>query len=83
MICWGTDMNELQEIMGTCMDTLEGCFNRLQDMSVQTTLKNMETLVQTLYDLREVYEKLQEIREKVGGEEDGRSEADPGGRDND
>ena len=56
---------------------LEQCFERLQSLNIQPTLGNMEKLVQTLYDLREVY---QEIKE---GEEDGRGQADPDGRNGD
>ena len=50
-------------------DKLEACFNRLQTMRIQATLENMEILVQTLYDLRDLYNKYKE------GEEDGRDQA--------
>ena len=56
-------MEELRKI-------LEACFDRLQKLDIQPTLANMEILVQTLYDLRELYEKL-------GGEKDGGTTADP------
>ena len=49
-------------------EKIEACFNRLQQLDIPATLNNMEILVQTLYDLKDVYEKL-------GGEEDGRSAA--------
>ena len=39
---------------------LSGCFDRLQELEIKPTLHNMETLVQTLYDLRAVYNKLKE-----------------------
>ena len=55
-------MEEIREI-------LEACFDRLQKLDIQPTLTNMEILVQTLYDLRGLYEKL-------GGVDDGRSAAD-------
>ena len=56
-------------------EKIEACFNRLQELDIQPTLPNMEKLVQTLYDLRDVYQML-------GGDEDGRSDADSCGRDN-
>lgn len=49
-------------------EKLEACFERLQNLDIQPTLSNMEKLVQTLYDLREIYKEL--------GENDGRSEID-------
>ena len=52
-------------------EKINECFMRLQSLEIQPTLKNMEKLVQTLYDLREVYNKLEE------GEEDERPAADP------
>ena len=36
-------------------EKLEKCFDRLQNLEIKPTLGNMEILVQTLYDLREVY----------------------------
>lgn len=56
-------------------ETIKECFDRLQALSITPTLSNMEILVQTLYDLRRVYHKLEEM------ETDERAEADPGGRD--
>ena len=55
-------------------EKLEECFERLQRLNIVPTLENMEILVQTLYDLREIYNKL--------GEDDkhGRPEADSEGR---
>ena len=52
-------------------EKIEACFSRLQDLDIKSTLGNMENLIQTLYDLREMYEKL-------GGEDN----ADPCGRNN-
>ena len=57
------------------LEKIEACFERLQGLEIKPTLTNMETLVQTLYDLREVYNELKE-GERVGG-----SETDPDGRD--
>lgn len=54
-------------------EKLEACFDRLQTLEIQPTLANMEKLVQTLYDLRELYNKLEE--------DDGRTETDPERRD--
>lgn len=61
-------MDEIREL-------LDACFTRLQSLNIQPTLTNMENLVQTLYDLRAVYNKLSEV------ETDGRRAADPGGQD--
>ena len=41
-------------------EKLEACFDRLQTLNIQPTQSNMEKLLQTLYDLKEVYEKLKE-----------------------
>ena len=41
-------------------EKLERCFDRLQSLDIQPTLTNMEKLVQTLYDLREIYKELEE-----------------------
>lgn len=57
-------------------EKIKECFDRLQALDITPTLGNMEILVQTLYDLRQVYQKLEEM------ETDG-TEADPGGRDDD
>ena len=54
------------------LEKLEACFERLQRLDIKPTLSNMETLIQTLYDLREVY---QELSNKEG-EEVGRSAVD-------
>ena len=51
-------------------ELLERCFDRLQTLEVKPTLHNMETLLQTLYDLREIYNELK------GGDDDGRKTAD-------
>ena len=39
---------------------LEESFERLQTLEIKPTVDNMEKLLQTLYDLREVYQKLKE-----------------------
>lgn len=36
-------------------EKLEACFDRLQELEIKPTITNMEILLQTLYDLREVY----------------------------
>lgn len=57
---------------------LTACFERLQGLDIRPTLPNMEALVQTLYDLREIYQELGK------GDENGRGpEADPEGRNGD
>lgn len=53
-------------------EKIEACFKRIQTLAIQPTLENMEKLVQTLYDLRDVYNELNKE-----GEEDGRTAADP------
>lgn len=52
------------------LEKIESCFDRLQTMDIRPTLENMEKLLQTLYDLREVYNELK------GGAEGERSAAD-------
>ena len=52
-------------------EKLEACFNRLQNLEIKPTLNNMEILIQTLYDLRDIYNELKE------GEDDARLQADP------
>ena len=59
-------------------EKLEACFERLQRLDIRPTLENMEILVQTLYELRQIYNELGE--ENNGGE---RPETDPGGRNED
>ena len=54
-------------------EKLEACFERLQRLNVVPTLENMEILLQTLYDLRDMYH-------EIGGEGNGGSTADPCGR---
>lgn len=52
---------------------LDACFKRLQTLDIQPTKDNMEALLQTLYDMQEVYKEL-------GGE---LNEPDPEGRNSD
>lgn len=49
-------------------EKLEACFLRLQELDIKPTLNNMENLVQTLYDLREIYNELK-ARENNGTED--------------
>ena len=58
-------------------EKLSACFDRLQNLDIKPTLKNMEALVQTLYDLRDVYNELGRA------ENDGGAEDSPGGRNDD
>ena len=48
-------------------EKLELCFERLQNLDVKPTVGNMEILLQTLYDLREVYNAIKD-GEDVGRE---------------
>lgn len=41
-------------------EKIEACFERLQNLDIKPTLSNMEILIQTLYDLRDVYNELKE-----------------------
>jgi hypothetical protein len=59
---------------------IERCFERLQRLEIKPTLENMETLLQTLYDLRDVYNDLRKAWKE--GEEDGGAEINTCGRDN-
>lgn len=68
--------------MKEILEKLEACFDRLQNLQIKPTLSNMEILVQTEYDLRDVYEKLKESEGKNNGAE-GRTKIDPDGRNND
>ena len=54
------------------LEKLESCFKRLQTLDIQPTLDNMEKLLQTLYDLREIHNELC----KKEGAEDGRANVD-------
>ena len=57
---WGDDMPE----------KINECYLRLQGLDITPTTHNLEILLQTLYDLKSVYDEL-----KKGGE-DGRAAAD-------
>lgn len=48
-------------IIETCMALIEGCFSRLQTLDIKPTLSNTETLLQTLYDLRDAHNNLKEV----------------------
>lgn len=39
-------------------EKIEACFERLQSLDIAPTLSNMEKLLKSLYDLREVYQEL-------------------------
>lgn len=58
-------------------EKLKACYERLQTLDLPATRGNMQTLLQTLYDIQEVYKELERM------ETDGRTEIDPGGRDED
>ena len=49
-------------------EKLEACFLRLQELDIKPTLNNMESLLQTLYDLRGIYNELK-ARENDGTED--------------
>ena len=55
---------------------LGAAYERLQTLDITPTLSNMEKLIQSLYDLKDIFNELE--KEGAG---DGRSETDPDGRD--
>ena len=46
--------------MPEMLTKLENCHTRLQNLAVQPTKSNMEILLQTLYDLTDVYNAIKE-----------------------
>ena len=60
-------------------EKIEQCFERLQRLDIPPTKENMEKLLATLYDLRDVYNELT----KGGGQDGGGPAADPEGRNGD
>lgn len=46
------------------LEKLDKSHSRLQNLAIQPTKSNMEILLQTLYDISEVYKGLKEIIEK-------------------
>lgn len=40
-------------------EKIKACYERLQTLGIAPTLGNMEILLQTLYDLRSVYQQLE------------------------
>lgn len=52
------------------LEKLEQCFERLQGLDILPTVSNMEKLLKSLYDIREIYNELKE------GESDDGSEVD-------
>ena len=71
----------MEKKLQECLNTLDGSFDRLQELEIKTTLSNMEKLTQALYDIRGVFMTLLEMKDKLGGEQDGGRTADPDGRD--
>ena len=53
------------------LEKIESCFSRLQNLDIKPTLSNMEILIQTLYDLRDVYNEL-----KGGNTDDGTADTE-------
>lgn len=49
-------------------DKIESCYERLQSLDIVPTVSNMEKLLKSLYDLREVYQELCKDGENDGGE---------------
>ena len=64
--------------MDEIFELLNLCYTRLQGLQITATRDNMETLLQTLYDLRHINEKLEKLKEgQKDGTEDGRTENNP------
>jgi hypothetical protein len=40
-------------------EKIDACYKRLQTLDIAPTRANMEALLQTLYDLRDIYEELE------------------------
>lgn len=57
-------------------EKIKDCYERLQTLEITPTLANMEILLQTLYDLRSVYQKLKEMEATTDGTDNGTA-ADP------
>ena len=55
-------------------EKLNACYERLQQLDITPTLSNMEKLVQTLYDIRDVYN---ELENKESEEDNGRPQIGP------
>lgn len=55
-------------------EKLNACYERLQQLDITPTLSNMEKLVQTLYDIRDVYN---ELENKEREEDNGRPQIGP------
>ena len=51
-------------------EKISACYERLQTLDMPMTKGNMETLLQTLYDLQEIYQELERM------EHDGRTKVD-------
>lgn len=53
------------------LEKLEACYERLQSLAAFVpTVSNMEKLLKSLYDIREVYQELKEREEHDGSEVD-------------
>ena len=58
-------------------EKMEKCYRRLQTLDIKSTKNNMETLLQCLYDMKDIYDELERM------ETDERAETDPEGRNDD
>ena len=55
-------------------EKLNAAFQRLQTLGIQPTLENLQKLLQSLYDIREVYDELMKMK---GAETDGKKGEGP------
>ena len=54
--------------MKEVLEKINACFERLQTLGITPTVNNMEKLLQTLYDLRDIYNEIEQ-GEKDNGRE--------------
>lgn len=52
------------------LEKLEACYERLQGLAIVPTVSNMEKLLQSLYDIKEVYQELKKGENHDGSEVD-------------
>lgn len=50
-------------------ETIKDCYDRLQTLNIQPTMENMEKLLTTLYELREIYQRTERKAEDERGTE--------------
>ena len=51
--------------MDDILEKLNSAFERLQALQIKPTVTNMESLLQSLYDIRDAYNKIKEMEVKA------------------